>query len=484
MSRLLFVASEAYPLIKTGGLGDVAGSLPEVLRQQGMDVRLLLPAYHDVLSNIDPCPVIGEIRLGGESAQLLETRLPGTELVVWLVQHPAFSEREGNPYHAPEGEPWHDNAWRFLLLCQAAESISVGQAGLDWQPDVLHANDWHTGLAVALVHQHAQRPRTVFTIHNLAHMGVFDRETFDVLGLPASLWSMDALEFHGRFSFMKAGLAFADCITTVSPTYAREICSAPAGMGLEGLLSHRRGQLHGILNGIDDNNWNPATDVFLPYNFDAASLERKAQNRASLRKELGLTPLSYGPMVALIGRLVEQKGIGLLLPIIDHLLTASVQVVILGTGEVDYERALQRFAQRHPSTMSVTLAFDEGLAHRIEAAADIFMMPSLFEPCGLNQLYSLKYGTLPVIRRIGGLADTVVDATEETITAGTATGFVFDEPESGALLDSMRRAMALWQDAPRWKRMQRTAMAQDFSWQERAREYRALYQTDLAETLE
>jgi starch synthase len=479
MSRLLFVASEAFPLIKTGGLADVAGSLPEMLRQQGMDVRLLLPAYRDVMDTIETPTLVCELELADTRVQILETVLPGTGLKTWLLRHPCFSERGGDPYHDAGGDPWPDNAWRYLLLCRVAERICSGAMSPAWQPDVLHANDWHTGPAVALVHQNTVRPRTVFTIHNLAHLGLFDRDTFNGLGLPEHFWSPDILEFHDLCCFMKGGLVFADAITTVSPSYAREICSAPAGVGLEGLLSHRSAQLHGILNGIDEKTWDPARDPFLAHPFDSNSLERKAKNRAALQKELGLAPLTYGPMVGMITRLVEQKGIELLLPVVDDILAGPAQLAVLGTGNPEYESRLQELARAHPGSMSVTLTYNESLAHRIEASADLFLMPSLFEPCGLNQLYSLRYGTLPVVRKVGGLADTVVDASEENLAAGTATGFVFEQPESAVLLDTMRRALALWHDVPRWKAMQLAAMSQDFSWHSSATQYQDLYRAML-----
>jgi len=256
MNRLLFVASEAYPLIKTGGLADVAGSLPEVLRQQGMDVRLLLPAYQDVLESIESPVLVADLEVDGAALRILGTRLPGTELETWLLEHPLFSQRPGNPYHDPRGAPWPDNADRFMLLSRVAAAIATGQAGLEWQPDVLHCNDWHTGPAIALTHLSERRPRTVFTIHSLAHMGLFNRATFERLRLPEHFWRDTALEFYGQCSFIKGGLVYADYITTVSPTYAREICESPGGMGLEGLLSQRRERLVGILNGIDSQVWN------------------------------------------------------------------------------------------------------------------------------------------------------------------------------------------------------------------------------------
>lgn len=478
MMRLLFVASEAFPLIKTGGLADVAGSLPEVLRQKGMDVRLLLPAYADLLRNLDaPLDELAELDLAGERVRLLECRLPGTPLRTWLLDHPIFSERPGNPYHDEQGTPWPDTADRFMLLSRAAALLSSGATALDWRPDILHGNDWHTGPAIALAHLEAQRPRTVFTIHNLAHMGIFDRATFDRLQLPEQLWQEQGLEYYDQCSFIKGGLVFADQITTVSPTYAVEICQSPGGMGLEGLLSQRRAHLHGILNGIRGDIWDPSRDAHLVHTYDRASLDRKVLNKSALQRELGLRVREDCPLLGFIGRLVEQKGLELMLPTFEALLDSPAQIVILGTGDVRYEQALRALAAARPDAMSVVLAYNERLAHQIEAAADIFLMPSLFEPCGLNQLYSLRYGTLPVVRAVGGLADTVTDASAENLASGTATGFVFQQPLAQDLLSAVRRAIALWHDRTAWQGMQHTAMAQDFSWQRSAEAYMKLYRS-------
>tara|TARA_R110001599_G_scaffold353881_1_gene602071 strand:- start:56138 stop:57583 length:1446 start_codon:yes stop_codon:yes gene_type:complete len=475
MARLLFVASEAYPLIKTGGLADVAGSLPEVLRQQGMDVRLLLPGYQPVLDTLESAAPMAEFEVAGTQVGLVSTRLPATELEVWLLVHPLFSERPGNPYHDPEGHPWPDNADRFLLLSRVAAAIATGHAGLAWKPDVLHCNDWHTGPAIALTHLSEQRPRTVFTIHSLAHMGLFDRATFNRLGLPEHFWHDSALEYYGQCSFIKGGLVYADYITTVSPTYAREICEPPGGMGLEGLLCQRREQLVGILNGIDNTVWNPATDPYLERCYGAETLADKALNKRSLQAALGLELREDCPLVGIVGRLVEQKGLELILPVLNEILASPVQIAVLGTGDPVYERALKAVAAANPGNMAVVLAYDESLAHKIEAGADIFLMPSLFEPCGLNQLYSLRYGTLPLVRQVGGLADTVVDCSAQTLAAGTATGFVFQRLEPSELLACLSRATSLWYDKEAWRQLQLTAMDQDFSWQKSAQRYQELY---------
>jgi starch synthase len=476
--KLLFTASEAYPLIKTGGLADVAGSLPEVLRQSGVDVRLLLPAYADLLDSIDTVPAtVVEMDLAGQEVRILETRLPDTPLVTWLVDHPLLSGRPGNPYHDAQGIPWPDNAERFMLLSRAAAQISCGHSDLDWRPDVLHCNDWHTGPAIALAKMDERCPLTVFTIHNLAHMGLFDRDTFNRLQLPEQLWSDDALEFYDNCSFLKGGLVYADYITTVSPGYAEEICYAPGGMGLEGLLGARRDRLVGILNGIDAGTWNPATDAYIEQHYDAASLDAKALNKSALQQSMGLAERTDQPLLGFVGRLAEQKGLELMLPVLEQILELPAQLVFLGTGETDYEQGLQALADTHPRAIAVVLAYNESLAHRIEAGADIFLMPSLFEPCGLNQLYSLRYGTLPLVRAVGGLADTVVDADAEAVANGTATGFVFRKPGPGDFLAAVQRACQHWRDRDGWRALQLTAMAQDFSWQQSAERYIELYRS-------
>lgn len=471
--KLLFVASEAFPLVKTGGLADVAGSLPDVLRQKGMDVRLLLPGYADALQG-QALTTVAELEVAGHTVGIRECHLPGTRLVTWLIDHPLFA-REGNPYLDANGDEWPDNADRFMLLSRVAAAISTQDTSLGWRPDILHCNDWHTGPAIALAHQSQVRPRTVFTIHNLAHMGIFDRATFERLQLPEHFWQEQGMEFYNQCSFMKAGLVFADYITTVSPTYAREICTAPGGMGLEGLLSQRQDRLVGILNGIDSATWDPARDRFLAHHYDANSLQAKTRNKSALQRELGLPQNPDRPLLGFIGRLAEQKGLELLLPVLADIIASPAQVVILGKGDAGYERRLRALAESHPESMVLVLAYNEELAHRIEAAADIFLMPSLFEPCGLNQLYSLRYGTPPVVRSVGGLVDTVVDTNEDTLRDRTATGFVFREPASPDLLEAVRRAIELWHDASSWQQLQRRAMSMDFSWQRSAEKYLELY---------
>ena len=477
MPKILFVASEAHPLIKTGGLADIIGSLPAALAARGADVRLLLPAYHDAVARAGPLEPVAHIFLPGlaHSVTLLEGVLPGTPVITWLVDFPPAYDRPGNPYLNAYGHPWHDNAARYALLARVAVRLAFGTAGLKWRPEVVHCHDWQTGLVPALLAQEAKRPATVFTIHNLAYQGLFPHETFAALGLPASLWSHEALEFHGQLSFIKGGLAFADRLTTVSPTYAREIQTPEFGDGLDGLLRHRADRLTGILNGIDGDIWNPARDPLLAEHYSARRLPGKLANKLALQNALGLPKRAAAPLIGMVGRLVHQKGIDLVLEALPALMQRPVQMAVLGSGESSFENALRAQAEQHPGQLAVRIGYDEALAHNIEAGADMFLMPSRFEPCGLNQLYSLRYGTVPIVRQVGGLADTVVDATEKNLKAGNATGIVFRDASSDGLIAAVDRALVLFHNQRRWKRMMLAGMRQDFTWRHSAAEYLRLY---------
>ncbi len=477
MHKVLFVTSEAHPLIKTGGLGDVAGSLPAALRALNCDIRLVLPAYRSVLKHAGRPKTVAEVVLPGLAApvHLLEGHLPGTKVPVWLVDYPPAYDRSGNPYLDPLGLPWEDNAERFAVLARTAEHIALGRAGLSWRPDVVHANDWQTGLTVALLNQTQERPATVFTIHNLAYQGLFAQSTFVRLGLPPTLWSPEALEFYGQLSFIKGGLVFADMLSTVSPTYAREIQTPDFGFGLDGLLRHRSDRLVGILNGIDDGEWDPVHDPRIERNYDAGRLQDKLVNKRSLQQEHHLVQDPRIPLIGMVGRLVQQKGIDLVLHVLPRLMHEPVQFVILGSGEVAYESALRAVAARFPGRIAVRIGYDETAAHRIESGADMFLMPSRFEPCGLNQLYSLRYGTVPIVRRVGGLADTVIDATAASLRAESATGIAFDSDHPDALTAAVLRALALYADIPLWQKLVVQGMRQDFSWRLSAQNYLKLY---------
>ena len=473
--RILFAASEAHPLIKTGGLADVAGSLPRALTGLKQQVRLVLPAYGSLLARIDKPREVAAFTVGDHAVRILATVLPGSRVTTWLVDCPPLFDRPGNPYLGPDGQPWPDNALRFFRFAEAVVRIASDNAGLNWQPDIVHSHDWQTGLVSALLSRLPARPATVFTIHNLAYQGLFPWQTFEALRLPGEWWSHHALEFHGQLSFLKGGLVFADRLTTVSPTYAREIQTPEYGYGLDGLLRHRAAVLSGILNGIDVQEWNPGTDPRLAQNYNRRTLGKKAANKAALQAQLGLEKREDVLLIGMVSRLVEQKGVDILLEALDALLLRPVQLAILGSGEARFEQALQAARARHPGRIGLQIGYDETLAHRIEAGADLFLMPSRFEPCGLNQMYSMRYGTPPLVRPVGGLADTVIDATDENLAAGTATGFHMTGESGAELVATVERALALWRQPERWRRLQDAGMARDFSWRHSAGEYLALY---------
>jgi starch synthase len=478
MRKTLFVASEAHPLMKTGGLGDVCGSLPQALAALGEDVRLLMPGYHDAMQHAGRLKPVAALTLPPLAApvQLLETRLPGTRVKTWLIDFPPAYDRPGNPYQNAHGHDWHDNAARFALLARVAVALSQGVKRLRWTPDIVHAHDWQAGLVPALLSLEPVRPATVFTIHNLAYQGLFPYDSFVSLGLPPALWSFAGLEFHGQLSFIKGGIAFADRVTTVSPNYAREIQTPEFGHGLDGLLRHRAPLLRGILNGIDTKVWNPQRDPALAARYSAHRLAAgKTANKAALRAELGLADDPGVPLLGMVSRLVPQKGIDLFLEALPVLLEQPLQCVVLGTGETHYEQALRVYAQRHPEQLAVIVGYDEILAHRIIAGADLFLMPSRFEPCGLTQLYSLRYGTVPVVHRVGGLTDSVIDTNAASLADGSATGVAFESANSAALVQAVSRALELYRRRRVWQALRRQGMRQDFSWQHSAAEYQRLY---------
>jgi len=472
--KILFVTSEAFPLIKTGGLADISGSLPIALKALGHDVRILIPGYAAAIAAGDFTPV--QLPGAGKSPDLMTGKLPGSEVPVYGLVHEAYFGRTGNPYLGPDGKPWPDNAERFSLLCHVAVDLAMNRLGLGWKPDVVHCNDWQTGLIPALLNDELQRPATVFTIHNLAYQGVFPHETFVRLKLPSRFWSPMALEFYDQLSFIKGGLVFADRISTVSPTYAEEIQGQEFGCGLEGLLSHRRDRLSGILNGIDMDAWNPARDPYLPLHFDLQSLKTRKQLKSELQRNFGLPVNPDLPLLAWVGRLVEQKGTDLLLEIMPRLMSLPLQIAMIGSGNARYEQSLQHWGKLFPDRFAIRLGYDEAGARLVEAGTDVFLMPSRFEPCGLNQLYSQRYGAIPLVRRAGGLADTVVDATPDSLKAGTATGIVFDEATPDALYDAIERALALYAKPTSWRKIQKVGMEKDFSWEISARQYVDLYE--------
>ena len=475
MSNILYISSEAFPLIKTGGLADVAGSLPCALLKQSQSVRLLLPAYRDVLNNIKKQKIIATHSYYNLSINIIETRLPGSQVIVWLVDCPALFNRPGGPYSDQHNQAWDDNALRFAVFCHAAVDIALSKFQLDWQADVVHCNDWQSGLVPALLSLHKNKPATIFTIHNLAYQGIFDRQTFYDLQLPSQLWHLDGVEFHNQFSFMKGGIAYADKINAVSPHYAEEILQPEYGYGLDGLLQHRKNDLSGILNGIDEKHWNPGTDNHLKYRYNRRNLKQKNLNKTALQKELSLPEDTTIPMIGMISRLVEQKGLEIILQSLENILHLPIQLVILGTGEAHYELQLSEWASKNTNQFKIIIGYDEELAHRIEAASDMYLMPSTFEPCGLNQLYSLRYGTLPIVTSVGGLSDTVIDSSQTNINNKTANGFVLKNNSADELLNTIKYALTLYHQPDTWHQIQLNAMTGDFSWKTSAEHYINLY---------
>ena len=480
--HILFASSEAHPLVKTGGLADVAGSLPRAIRHLRHDIRVIIPAYQSVLKQADKFTLVAHLEPEGvnQPVRILAGRLPGSTVTLYLVDSPRHFDRLGNPYTMKNGAAWPDNAERFTCFCRTIHALATNAAGLDWQPDLVHCNDWQTGLVPPLLAEDKKRPATVFTIHNLAYQGLFDWKVFKKLKLPKDFWSMDAMEFHDQFSFIKGGLVFADWLTTVSPTYAREIQTPEFGYGLEGLIAHRKDNLTGIVNGVDYSVWNPGRDLHIPVQFTPRSLFHKIENKRALQEHFGLPVDNATPLFAIISRLVEQKGIDLIMDIVPDLVAAGAQLVVLGSGDARLEKAIGKAVKTSPRHIAAHIGYDEALAHHIEAGADIFLMPSRFEPCGLNQIYSQRYGTVPIVRHTGGLADTVTDTTPATLEAGTATGFSFLQATAGALRSTVLRALKYYREPETWQQIVRTGMKQDFSWKRSAERYLELYKNILA----
>lgn len=484
--KVLFVASEAYPLVKTGGLGDVAYSLPIALHEAGQDIRLMLPGYRDLLRKLESVRILGWLELQGSGQTYMVRILQATHssfpFPLWIVDSPELFDRPGNPYLQPEGYDWEDNAERFTVLARAVLELARDTLQLGWVPDVVHSNDWQTGLVPAFLDTlpWPHRPKRVFTIHNLAYGGHFPQTEFINLHLPAYWWSAEGAEFYGGFSMLKAGIVYADVVTTVSPTYASEICTPTFGYGMDGLLQSRGYKLHGILNGIDMEVWNPKSDPNLAAFYSHKKIEPgKRRNKQALLERFGVTKpeehLPY-PLLGSVGRLVEQKGVDLILDAMPALLAKTdVRFALVGTGHGYFEQRLQALAVQHPDRVFLFIGYDEQLAHLLEAGADMFLMPSRFEPCGLNQMYSLRYGTPPVVFNTGGLADTVVNATVENVENGTANGFVFYEPSSIALQNTVLYALEIFARPAAWRAIQATGMQQDFGWKNSARQYLALY---------
>jgi starch synthase len=475
--RVLQVSAEIFPLLKTGGLADVAGALPSALRRVGCEPRVLLPGFPAIQAGIEGAVTVAEFGTPwGDRATLRYGQFPAAGVDGYLVDAPQLYDRPGNPYADAAGYPYGDNHRRFALLGHAAALIA---RGLDnyWAPRIVHSHDWHAGLANAYLAFDRGAVGTVYTVHNLAYQGVFAPHHLLELGLPGSSFAVTGLEFHGQISFMKAGLYYADRITTVSPTYAREIQTPEQGCGLDGLLRDRSSALSGILNGVDDAVWNPATDAGIPDRYDATRTAGKARCKAKLQEELGLAADPSALLFCIVSRLTEQKGLNLVLAALPEIVERGGQLVVLGSGDAALEAGFAAAAGGLPGRVALRIGYDEPLAHRIFAGCDLTMVPSRFEPCGLTQLYGLRYGTLPLVRRVGGLADTVVDCSLEDMAEDRATGFVFDRFDAADLMRAVRRAFALYRRPADWKAVRRRAMNQRFDWDVAAREYLALYRS-------
>ncbi len=473
--KVLFVTSEVYPLIKTGGLADVSGALPAALQALGQDVRLLIPGYTEVLDKLEDKRLLATFPVfpGQPEVRLLGATMPESGVPVYVLDVPQYFCRVAGPYQYELGGDWPDNAMRFGMLSKVAALLGSKASPVSWQADIVHCNDWQTGLAPAYLNMtpglHA---KPVMTVHNIVFQGNFNPEWLEPLNLPQSCFDMHGVEFHGHLSFLKAGLHYADRIVTVSPTYAREIQTTEMGYGMQGLLAVRNGDVSGILNGIDEEEWNPAADKFLPAHYDKSDLAPKAACKLALQQSLGLEANEKVPLLGVVSRLTYQKGLDLLLECMPKILDGGAQLVVLGSGELDLEQRYRQLAQRYSGRVSVNVRFDESLSHQIMAGADIFLMPSRFEPCGLNQMYGMRYGTPPLVRRTGGLADSVIDA-----KAAKGTGFIFDAADSASLYRSVVRAIEFYRNDKKFRRIQLNGMRSDFGWRNSAQRYLDLYQT-------
>jgi starch synthase len=487
--RILQVSAEIFPLLKTGGLADIAGALPNALHGVGCEVRVLLPGFPAILAGLSNAVVVGSFAMPwGQSieVQFGEFAALGThsnKQFGYVLVAPSLFDRPGNPYEDASKQPYADNHRRFAALGWAAAHLAHG---LDdhWRPQLVHAHDWHAALAPACLafwhDTYAPKVPSVYTVHNLAYQGIFGPHEFADLGLPSAAYNLNGMEFHGNVSFMKAGLYYASHITTVSPTYAREIQTSEQGCGLDGLLMSRAHQLSGILNAVDDGVWNPETDALIAHTFSVRNMSGKAHNKALLQRAMHLHEDADAPLFTVVSRLVEQKGLPLVLSAIDEILSCGGQLLILGSGDAALEQAFVAKSHEFPGRISVHLGYDESFAHTIFAGSDITLVPSRFEPCGLTQMYGLKYGSLPLVRRVGGLADTVTDTDLETMDDRTACGFVFDRLEPSDYRKAIRRAVALYKRKPDWNRVRQTGMRIAFDWRSAAQQYNSLYESLIA----
>lgn len=475
--RVLFATSELAPLIKTGGLADVSAALPVALRGQGVDVRVLLPGYPKVLAAL---PDLETVAVFTALPAYPETRLLAGVLTdgvpIFVIECPELFQRGGGPYQDEHGHDWTDNPTRFGLLSKIAAVLGSAESPLDWRPEVVHCNDWQTGLTPAYLSLSAEAAPCVMTIHNLAFQGIFPVQTMMNVGLPWQCFQPNGVEFYGNLSYMKAGLYYARRITTVSPSYAKEIQSNELGFGLQGLLRARSADLTGILNGIDNVEWNSAKDHHLPAAYDVNNLSGKAINKAKLQQRMGLHVDADTPLFGLVSRFTHQKGLDLVLEIAPQLVANGAQLVLLGSGDAEIQRQVLELVHHHSGAISAYVGFDEALSHQIEAGADLFLMPSRFEPCGLNQMYSQRYGTPPIVHATGGLIDSVVDCHYDTLLSGEASGFIFYEMSAAGLMHAVQRALKVYREKQMWQVVQTNGMKKDFGWQKSAKMYQAIYE--------
>ena len=470
-------------MIKTGGLGDVSGALPTALRAIGLDVRVLVPGYTQVMSQLVQHEVVATLDgllSGFPPSRLLSSVMPNG-VPVYVLDCPSFYLRKGGPYQDPGGHDWVDNALRFGLLSKTAAVLGSAETPLRWQPDLVHCNDWQTGLTPAYLHYGQNAVPSVISIHNLAFQGIFPKSTLEQLNLPSTCFSINGVEYYGNMSFLKAGLFYAEHIITVSPNYAKEIQLQALGFGMQGLLTTRRDDLTGILNGIDMNEWDPATDKNLAMTYSKGHMAGKAANKEALQSRLGLELEPDVPLLGVVSRFTQQKGLDILLEIAPLLTRLPVQLAMLGSGDAQMQKSALDLSHRFSGKIGTMIGFDEGLSHQIEAGADMFVMPSRFEPCGLNQMYSQRYGTPPIVHATGGLADSVVDCTATTLKKGTASGFVFSGMTAENLFDAIQRAVDVYQNKNKWNVLCDICMSKDFSWTNSAEEYRKVYLKVLAD---
>lgn len=483
--RVLFATSETHPLIKTGGLADVSGALPKALSQLKtgkVDIKIIMPAYSAVLAKLQHAKTFAAISVLGQECSLIIGKLPDSHIDVIAIKNAFLYERSGGPYSDANGIDWLDNALRFGVLSRVASLLCSQNSPLqNWQPELIQCNDWQTGLAPAymkLVDNSATK--CIFSIHNLAFQGCFDASWISKLELPLEHYNISGYEYYDQVSFLKAGLFYADKLCTVSPTYAKEIQTSKYGFGFEGLLKTRNKDLTGILNGIDMQEWSPATDTHIPKNYSNSRITGKKAVKRALQQQLGLQIDASAPLLGVVSRLTHQKGLDLLPEIIPKLIKLGCQFAILGSGEKTLEASFNGLAERFPTQISMNTGYHEHLSHNIMAGSDLFIMPSRFEPCGLNQLYGLAYGTPPIVALTGGLADSVCDTNQLSLKNKLATGFVVKNVSLASLLVTIERAISTWYDKKTWRQIQKNGMQQDISWDSRAIAYLAMYEKTLA----